>query len=110
MDFAHGDEGHLARFEDAMLFSDPLLSLAGDNEDQFFARRMIVKGVAAERVHIRAHEKQVFVRDDIGSAEPLFECPGRLEANGIGSGDETAQTDGLSWSGGVRLISSVAHA
>src|SRR3954468_10600684 len=43
MHFAHGNKSHLTRLQDAMLFADPLLGLAGNNEDQLFASWMIMK-------------------------------------------------------------------
>src|SRR4051812_17623492 len=101
MYFAHGNEGHFARFQDSMFFADPLLSLAGNDEDQFFARGMIVEWMGAKRLHVSAHQEQLLVLYHVRTAEPFLQSPGRLKLDCVRGSDETAERN---WVLGFRIF------
>ena len=70
-----GDEGHVARAEDALFLAYPLLGFTTDDIDDFFARRVAVKRMIATRLHVGPHQHEVLVVDNIAPAKPLFERP-----------------------------------
>ena len=83
MHFAHWNKGHFARFENSMLFADPLLGLTGNDEDQLFASWMIMKRMGAKWLHVGAHQKQVLVFDHVRATHPFLKRPRGLKSHRV---------------------------
>ena len=87
---ARRDVRHLTGTEDAIVVADPLFGAAVEHVDDFLAVRVVVKRVAVQRVHVRAHEEEFLGGDEVGAAEPLVVGPGVGFAEGVGDLDEAA--------------------
>src|SRR5258706_12254332 len=74
-----------------MLFANPLFRLTRNNEDQFFARGMIVKGMRPKWIHVGSHQEQLLVLNYVRAAHPFLQCPRRLKTHRVCGGDEAAE-------------------
>src|SRR2546423_6347437 len=73
-----------------MLATDPLFGPARKDVKQLLPVWMRMESVAACRLDGDANHEQLFVRNHVFAAEPLFESPGRLALDLFGSGHKAA--------------------